>query len=241
MTENNKRDVSQEQWQRLLNDLPNLSQQPIGEHLDDELMIGYVTETLTVAETERVDAHLSSCLECTTAIEHLFELSSAWQGDAGAWRLEDLSQRILQRIKRPSSVERDARQANPPLPQQLAQLLKQVEAGWRHALVQRPSQPLLASSNRGESETIWEDNYSLEDVTLYGRATLDSRGNLTLHFSSNRLDLEGKRINLHLELFEGKLQFEAESSTDVGATLVIPKRLVPEDLSQLRIELESEA
>lgn len=237
---NNKKYMSQEQLHKVLNDLPDLLQPPTGDHLDEELRIGYVMETLTRAETNLADNHLSRCEKCTIEIEHLLEVTTAWEGEMGEQKLEILRQQILQRVKQPAVNQNLVGRTKTTIMYQLTQLLGRAEISWQQALSHRPTQPSMASTELRDSEQFWNDAFTLDDLELRCRANIDSRGNLTLHFSSNKLDLEGKRINLHLELFEGKLQFEATSSTGVGAMLVIPKRLVPEDLSQLKIKLEAD-
>ena len=238
MTKNNR--AAKLQLQKLLNDLPDLSRPPNGDHLNAELKIGYVTETLTDEELERVDAHLLSCVDCTESLEHLFEVVEAWQGDAGAQRLETLSQEILQMIKQTTEDVVDESPKVTLLPQ-LVQLLKKAEASWQQALqafTQRPALPALASDTLAEGDSLWNDVLTVGTITLTCKASRDSYGNLHLFFSSDTLELEGKEINLRLEYFKGKLRFEAETNTDVGAELVIPKRLVPDDLSQLELKLE---
>jgi hypothetical protein len=233
-------DLNRRQLQRLLNDLPDLSQPPTGDHLTTELIIGYVTETLTKEDVERVDAHLLGCVDCTDSLEHLFEVVEAWQGDAGAQRLETLSQKILQMIKQSTEDVVDESPKVALLPQ-LLQLLKKAEASWQQALqafTQRPASPALASDTLADGDSLWDDVLTVGTITLTCKATRDSHGNLHLFFSSDTLELEGKEINLRLEYFKGKLRFEAETNTDVGAELVIPKRLVPDDLSQLELKLE---
>lgn len=94
MTDDN-RGISQEQMDELLNDMPNLLHSYFQEHLTDEIKVAFVTKVLSRKEALRVDLHLAQCNQCAQDIEHLSDVSSAWQGEAGSERFRNLSQRIL--------------------------------------------------------------------------------------------------------------------------------------------------
>ena len=82
---------------RLLADLRGLPAEPVGPHLEDEEFVEYSMPD-AVAD-DRIEAHLRSCEPCAERMEHLLEVSEAWQGTEGERRLEDLSRRVVAAVR----------------------------------------------------------------------------------------------------------------------------------------------
>jgi hypothetical protein len=82
---------------RLAKDLEEAPSKPSGQHLPEEHMVAYSIDPaqLSPEERSRFEFHLASCDECGAAMEHLLDVSEAWQGAAGEARLARLSERIL--------------------------------------------------------------------------------------------------------------------------------------------------
>ncbi len=81
---------------RLLADVSTVPSEVVGGHLTDDDFVCYSLDPprLSKEETERLDAHLKSCDSCADQMERLLDIAREWRGEAGAARLEQLSQRI---------------------------------------------------------------------------------------------------------------------------------------------------
>lgn len=72
--------MTAEQGTRLFEDLWALPVEPVGTHLSDEAFMNYALQRLNHDDVESLDAHLASCLDCTTTMCQLLDVADAWRG-----------------------------------------------------------------------------------------------------------------------------------------------------------------
>jgi hypothetical protein len=93
--------VTRSQIRRLLEDFRKVSDFPKeSDHLDDPEFAGYSLELLNREETERVDRHLASCLECLDEMERLTITGHLDDSEFAGYSLELLNREETERIDR---------------------------------------------------------------------------------------------------------------------------------------------
>lgn len=220
----------------------NLPRQPVGNHLSDDEFVGYAAETLTEAETQRVDEHLASCPTCAEEMGKLLEISQAWHGEQGRQRLAALWQRILPRLL-----------TTPPPPERpaLTQALQQITQAWRQVMRQMTQdlefrlrqEPGWASAAppQAKGQVLWE--WESED-RFYAHLVRQVNGDLTFRiWSRDRTDLtlEGQRVRLRCDfsghILEREEALERKFGDQVGAEIEIPAYEQPGPLTDIWIDL----
>lgn len=224
--------MTPEQLERLMSDLPDLSQELAAAHLTDEEMIGYAMELISHDDTLRIDAHLASCIQCASAMEHLLEVEQAWRGEPGQNRLTALHKRVL--ASQPSLLAR--------LIARLAQALRQAQQDWQKERSKSRLTPLVtATSQKRSGQTLLE--WQTEDGQVEGHIILEPNGDWTIRFFSDNVDLEGTGFWLLLDQsqreddrFKREVILQRVSLTEVEAELVIPPDRQPADIGDLDIQ-----
>src|SRR5688572_11747737 len=94
----NLRKIQPQKAEELMNLFDSVAEEPLGDHLNDDQFIDYVTENLSEGKILEIDLHLQTCEECVSRMEHLATNSIAWIGDKGMNRLHELRQRVLRNM-----------------------------------------------------------------------------------------------------------------------------------------------
>lgn len=87
-------------------------------------------------------------------------------------------------------------------------------------------------ANQGEELWRWQS----EDGKMQARALMETNADLTIHFSSNEMDMEGTRLHVHLGLFNQEITLRRVSESEVTAKIAVPWQYRPGDLAELSIE-----
>ncbi len=164
-----------QQAKQLLDDVRARVAGPPGDHLAAEEFVSYALETLDPEQTQRVDEHLATCVDCTTRLEKFLQTSEAWRGAQGAERLAALRARVAV--------------ATPPPPTWLEEV-RAFFASFAYPL----TSPLTAHASTTAPEPF---DFASSDgrLSLFVRET--EEGDLILSFDSSALELEGETIGLY--------------------------------------------
>jgi hypothetical protein len=213
------------QMDRLLADLRKMQKGPTGDHLTDKEFTGYVLEELSADQTERIDAHLSTCDACATEAERLFEVSAAWMGVQGAIRMAALRQRIK------------AQMLAAHLEEALAELFKRLLPRFP---VPQSAVSLASVTGRFVAKGQSEDS----QVKWFLEEDPDTR-DLVIRLSTSDLDLEGVRLHLMLVdsqsnavLWQGSAFLKKVLSSQLGAEVIMghAERVEMPETTDLRVE-----
>jgi hypothetical protein len=222
---NNRTQPTPAQMDRLLNDLRKMQKGPIGDHLTDEEFTGYVLEELAADQTERIDAHLSTCDACAAEAERLFEVSAAWMGVQGAIRMAALRQRIK------------AQMLAAHLEEALDELFKR--------LFPRFPVPQSAVSAASVTGRFVAKGQSEDGQVKWFIEEDPDRRDLVIRLSTSDLDLEDVRLYLMLVdlqsnavLWQGSAILKKVLSNQLGAEVIMPRadRVEMPEKTALRVE-----
>jgi hypothetical protein len=210
----------------LENELRNLK----STHLTESEMAAYCDQELDQIGRARAEAHLKQCFICERQLELLREETAALTN-----RLiisEDVAfvERLMDQTgqAQKSSAYKSAEIAREvPLRERLAEYLRQMIAGW-----QIQFDPVHRGDQR---EEMWR--WQSEDGHLQARATVEKNADLTVHFSSNEMQLEGARLLFRLGSMNQELTLQRISESEVAAQVAVPLRYRQGNVTDLSIEI----
>jgi hypothetical protein len=179
--------------------------EPATPHLDDEAIIGCVTETIPLDETEVLIQHIESCLACGARLDRLFQSGLAWQGQEGHKRILKLHRKYLETV-------------TTPLTGQLS-LLKKLEAELSKLVLTPP----LFAPGYAQAATPIEVEGETESGLLQWYYRTDNLGNLTIRISSYNLDLEDVRVAAGSGDWEYVMTLKKVEENQVGAMAFLPE------------------
>jgi hypothetical protein len=228
--------VTANQLNQLIADVRTVPAEPVGDHLSDDLFIGYATETLTMEEVQQIDQHLASCPDCTAEMEPLVAASEVWRGEPGKQRLAALRERLQEHL-RPVTLP------GPPLRERLADWLRPMNESLQALFERKPAKRAneelaewpLAAATYGDRE-IWK--WQSEDGILRGHAVLEANGDLTFRFASKDLRLEGSRFYLRLGSLRREVVLQRVSETEVGDEVDVPRHERPSEAADILFAIE---
>ena len=111
--------------------------------------------------------------------------------------------------------------------ERLAEYLRQMVESWRVFF--------MKGATRGDqSEEVWQ--WQSKDGGLQVRATMEKNADLTIHFSSNEIDLDGARLNVHLGKMSQEITLERISESEVYAKVAVPRQYRRGGIADISIE-----
>jgi len=201
-------------------------------HLSAGELVGYRDGTLDNIALARAEAHLELCLICEESVDLLREELAALEGA----EITPDHLALIKGMLRSGEVPREAPRSDftepmrLSLPEWLAESLRQVVASWRAYFA-----PLRPVHREGESgREVWRLQ---GDSVLKAWAVFEKNTDLTIHFSSNELGLEGAHFKVGLGRFNREIILERISESEVYAKVVVPKQKRPKNLADISVEI----
>lgn len=201
-------------------------------HLSESELVAYCDQELDQVYRARVEAHLKRCFICESQLELLREESAALSNREITADDVELVERLMEQMglaekpigDTPIEVMKDV-----SLQERLAKYLQQMVANWR--IYFRPE----AVRRGDEGEEIWR--WESEDGRLQVRAIMEKNANLTIHFSSKEIDLEGARLKVRLGLLSQEITLRRVFESEVHAEVAVPRRQRPRNMADISIEI----
>ena len=210
----------------LENELRNLK----STHLTESEMVAYCDQELDQIGRARAEAHLKQCFICERQLELLQEETAALTNRLITSEDVAFVERLMDQTGRAqkSSAYRSAEIAREvPLRERLTEYLRQMIADW---------QIQFDPARRGDQrEEVWR--WQSEDGHLQARATLEKNADLTVHFSSNEMQLEGARLHFRLGSMNQELTLRRISESEVAAQVAVPLRYRLGNMADISIQI----
>lgn len=200
-------------------------------HLTESELAAYCDQELDQIGLARVEAHLKQCFICERQLALLVEENAALS--ARQVPAEDVAfvEQLMQRMESAPKPTSGAETANEvSLHERLTEYLREMAASWRIYFG--------LGAMRGEvdqGEEVWQ--WQSEDEKLWARATIEKNADLIIHFSSNRMELEGARLEIRLGAFSQEIILRRVSDAEVYANVAVPWRQRPRNMADISIEL----
>jgi len=201
-------------------------------HLNESELAAYCDQEVDQIGRARVEAHVKQCFICERQLELLREENAA------------LSQRVItadevafvERLMDQTGLAPEPSAAGPaeiakefPFQERLTEYLRQMVASWRICFGH--------GALRGEIDQVEEAwRWQSEDGKLQAYATIEKNADLTIHFSSNEMELEGTRLNIRLGTMSHEITLHRVSESEVDARVAVPWRQRPRNMADISIE-----
>ena len=203
------------------------------DHLTADELVAYRDKKLDKIGLTRAEVHLKLCLICEESVELL-------RGELAALENQEITPEqvaVVRRVMEQTGLATEPSPAGPaeiakefPLQERLAEYLGQMAASWRISFGQGA---LRGEADQGEEVWQWQS----KDGKLHARATIQKNADLTIHFSSNDMELDGARLNIRL----GKLSQETTlwriSESEVAAQVAVPWPYRQGNMADISIEI----
>src|ERR1044071_3739426 len=158
-------------------------------HLTESELVAYCDNERDQIRRARMEAHLKQCFICERQLELLREESAALRDRRITDEDVALVDQMLRRAQNSVVAEPLEIEIEASLQERLAEYLRQMVESWRAFF--------MKGATRGnQSEVVWQ--WQSKDGGLRVRATMEKNADLIIHFSSNELNLDGARLNVHL-------------------------------------------
>lgn len=197
-------------------------------HLTESELVVYRAQELGPIPRARMEAHLKQCFICERQLTLLREENAALK--RGQTNADDLAlvDRLLEPME-PASKPSASSEGTLSL-ERLAEYLRQMVASWQFYF--RPE----AVRRHGEpEEEVWR--WQSEDGRLLVRAVMEKNADLTIHFSSNEMELEGARLLYHFGSFSQELILRRLSESEVAAQVAVPWQYRQGNVADISIEI----
>lgn len=206
------------------------------EHLAREELQSYRDGRLDRIGLAIAEAHLKRCRLCEENLKAVRVLGE----EPGAFEKPDITPEDVAIVKPairqaeleagPSGVQR-RKPAPVGLQERLAAYLQQVVESWQAYFGQL--KPVHRGTEGGKEIWRWDS----EDQGLTVWAVFEKNTDLSIHFSSSDLDMEGTRLKVALGRFSGEVTLERRvSQSDVYSKFVVPRQKRPKKLEDISIE-----
>jgi hypothetical protein len=202
-------------------------------HLSESELAAYCEQELDQMRRARVEAHLKQCFICERQLALLREEIAALSNREIT--AEDVA--LVERLMEQMGVAQSTPASRPletakeiPLQEQMAEYLRQMVASWQIQFAQEATRGV---ADQGEEVWRWQS----EDGKLQARAMLEKNADLTIHFSSNEMELEGARLNFRLGPLSREITLREISKSEVYANVVVSRRQRPRQLEDISIEI----
>lgn len=182
-------------------------------HLTESELIAYCEEEPDQIRRARMEAHLKQCFICERKLKLLREESALLRNrQITDEDIAFVDQVIERSIAAPLELEKE-----PLLQERLAEYFQQLAKSWRASFLKKT---MRITKDQGEEVWHWQS----KDGRLQVRATMEKKAGLIIHFSSNEIDLDGARLNIHLGKMEQEITLRRVSESEVYAKVAVPRR-----------------
>ena len=199
-------------------------------HLTESEMAAYCDQELDQIGLGRAEAHLKQCFICERQLELLREESAALRNRVITSEDEALVERLMQQTglaQKPSAARPAGIHLETPLRERLTEYLQQMVADWQIQF--KP----VRRSDQGEEVWRWRS----EDGHVRARAKMEKNADLTLHFSSNEMELEGASLHFRLGSLNQETTLRRISETEVAAQVAVPWPYRQGNMADISIEV----
>lgn len=183
-------------------------------HLTESELAAYCDQELDQMRRARAEAHIKQCFICERQLELLREESAALSNRSITSEDVALVERLMAQTVKEDSLKG-----------RLTDYLQQMVASWQIHFI-----PV-----RGVNEEVWQ--WQSKDGRLQARAIMEENADLTVHFTSSEIDLDGARVNLRLGSVTHEATLHRVSESEVAAKIAIPWQQRPGDMSDISIEI----
>jgi hypothetical protein len=176
----------------------------------------------------RMEAHIKQCFICERRLALLQEEREALDNREITADEVAFVERMMKHMglaQNPLADEPDA----VSLQEKLADYLRQIMASWRISFMR---EAVRSEVNQGEELWQWQS----EDGKMQVRALMETNADLTIHFSSNEMDMEDTRLKVRLGLFNQEITLRRVSESEVTAKIAVPWQYRRGNLAELSIE-----
>jgi hypothetical protein len=202
-------------------------------HLTESELVAYCDEERNQIRRARMEAHLKQCFICERQLELLRKESEALRNRQITDEDIALVDQMIQLAQK--SVVAETKEAS--LQERLTEYLRQVVESWRASFMKeavRGSQRKTVQREAVQREEVWQ--WQSKDGCLQVRATMEKNADLTIHFSSNEIDLDGARLNVHLGKLSREITLERVSESEVYAKVAVPRQYRRGGIADIFIE-----
>ena len=197
-------------------------------HLSESELIAYCDDERDQIRRARMEAHLKQCFICERQLELLREEGAALRNRRITDEDVALVDKMIELAQKPAVAEPLLEiEKKSSLQGRLAEYLRQVVASWQASF--------MKGAVRGDqSEEVWQ--WQSKDGGLQVRATMERNADLTIHFSSNEIDLDGARLKIHLGKMSQEITLERVSESEVYAKVAVPRQYRRGGIADISIE-----
>jgi putative zinc finger protein len=202
-------------------------------HLTEAELAAYCDQELDPMNRARVEAHVKECFRCEKELALLLEESAALSNQQNSAEDVALVERLMEQMgsaQKPSTVRPADDGREVPLRERLAEYLRQMVATWQIDFGQGA---LRGEANRGEEVWRWQS----EDGRLHARAMMEKNADMTIHFSSNEMELEGARLHFALGELNQETTLRRVSESEVAAQVAVPWQYRQGNIADISIEI----
>jgi hypothetical protein len=212
---------------KMSDDLENELQKLALVHLTESEMIAYCEQALDYLTKARAAAHLKQCFICETQLA-LFQEASAPSSEHEI-TAEDIA--LVRRVMKQQAAAPDSPDMPPQasLRERLAEYWEQLVDSWKRQFEHAPA-------HRGVETGVEIWRKQSKDGRLQARAVLETTADLTLHFSSNDMAMEGVHLKVRLGPLSHEATMQRVSDSEVYAKITVPRRQRPRRMADISIE-----
>jgi hypothetical protein len=212
-------------------------------HLTESELTAYCDERLTPAARTRAEAHLKQCFICKELLLPRREEQDALSGHEIS--AEDVA--LVERLMAESDAERRPPTARPIadaegvlVQERLAEYLRPMVASWKIFFKQQAARSASESRPRrrvsGQGKEVWQ--WQSDDGLLWAQAMVETHTDLTIHFYSSEMTLEGASFQVRLGPVDEQVTFERLSDSELYGKVAVPRQ-PPRHMAKLSIEASS--
>lgn len=205
-------------------------------HLTESELDAYCDQELDQIGRARVEAHVKQCFICERHLALLLEESLALSNRVTSAENLTFVERLLEQTgleQNPSTKWPTEIASGLPLRERLAEYLRPLVANWRMDFGQGALRGEAERTDKDEEVWRWQS----EGGKLEARAIMEKNADLTIHFSSNKMELEGARLRFRLGSFNQELTLRRISESEVTAQVAIPWQYRQGDMADISIEV----
>jgi hypothetical protein len=197
-------------------------------HLTESELVAYCDRKLDPIPRALAEAHLKQCFICERQLALLREETAAL--DSRQITAEDVAlvDRLLERTALASKPSASSKEIPPR--ERLAEYLRQMVENWRISFGRG-----ALRGEADESEEVWR--WQSEDSRLQARAVMEKNADLTIHFTSSEMELEGARLRFRLGRFSQELTLQRKSESEVVAQVAVPWQYRQSNMADISIEV----
>ncbi|MEK6300531.1 MAG: hypothetical protein AABO41_07400 [Acidobacteriota bacterium] len=200
-------------------------------HLNESELEAYCNQELDQIGSGRVEAHVKLCFICERQLELLREENAALSQRVITTEdvafVESLMKQTGGLVEEPSIEKPAATARELPLQERLAEYLRRMVLNWQAEFAQ------VRRGDQGEEVWSWQS----EDGKLQASAIMEKNADMTIHFSSNEMELDGARVNVRLDKLSQEITLQRVSESEVAAQVAVPWEYRQGNMADISIEI----